>query len=213
MRRRGIGAGSPGSLCAFLIAVTFLTGCKSEPRCEPAIAKVELPARILFFYPRDPILPKGEKSVLCYGVAEAKSVRLDPPVEDIKPSLSRCIEIAPKRTTTYTLTAVGQDGRSVTQSASVRIGGPRVKIIEVSVNSLQVRRGEDVTVCYHVKNAATVKVEPGHKMNVASPGHGCYADQPKQDTTYLVTAYDADGVFDSEQVTVKVSQMRDQHRK
>src|ERR1051326_9037450 len=68
--------------------------------------------KILQFYAREGSIAEGGKSVICYGVLHAKSVRIDPPVESVSPALSRCILAAPARETRYTLTAEGADGRS-----------------------------------------------------------------------------------------------------
>jgi hypothetical protein len=78
--------------------------------------------KILQFYAAPDSLDAGERSSLCYGVYKAKSVRIEPAVEPIEPSLNRCIEVAPKRTTTYTLTAVGDDGKTISASVKVKVG-------------------------------------------------------------------------------------------
>ena len=62
--------------------------------------------RIPTFLAEPGVLKPGESAHLCYGVVNAVSVKLDPPVEALKPTYRHCIEIAPKKTTTYTLTAV-----------------------------------------------------------------------------------------------------------
>lgn len=61
------------------------------------------------------------KTLLCYGVANAKSVRIEPALESITPSLSRCIEASPRKTTEYTLTAEDNAGRSVAQTIVVKV--------------------------------------------------------------------------------------------
>ncbi len=66
-------------------------------------------------------LAKGATSKLCYGVVNAKTVALDPPVERVWPALTRCIEIKPAHTTTYTLTATDEGGHSTQQSATVEV--------------------------------------------------------------------------------------------
>ena len=65
------------------------------------------------------LLARGEHTQLCYGVENAKTVKLDPPVEQIQPSYRHCLEIAPKTTTTYTITA--DDGKGHTQSQSLTV--------------------------------------------------------------------------------------------
>ena len=88
----------------------------------------------------------------------------------------------------------------------MKIGAALPKIIEVSVNSVNVHPREQVTVCYKVKNASAVKVAPGRILNtgVLTPGHGCVTDAPLKTTTYTVTATGADGKTDTEHVTVNV---------
>jgi hypothetical protein len=64
-------------------------------------------------------LKRGQTAELCYGVENAKTLKLDPPVEDIKPSYQHCLQIAPTKTTTYTITA--DDGAGHTKSLSLEL--------------------------------------------------------------------------------------------
>ena len=209
MGRRRIGARDPRSLrLTAALAAVLLTCCAPQPpKPKPKSAFVDVhPARIIQFYARDPVLARGEKTVLCYGVDNANAVRLEPSVDRIWPSPSRCIEISPDKDTTYKLTAEGPGGKTVEQSVTVEVGPPRVKIIEVSVNSLTVHPRESVSICYKVANASSVVVKPGRKLSlqVTTPSHGCWVDQPLQTTTYTVTASGAAGSTDTEHVTVRV---------
>jgi hypothetical protein len=61
----------------------------------------------------------GDRVVLCYGVNNAKSVRIDPFVHGVWPALSRCVDVHPRRTTEYTITATDAAGRS--DSEKVRV--------------------------------------------------------------------------------------------
>lgn len=63
----------------------------------------------------------GQTALICYGVVNAKSVRIEPPIESLTPSLSRCIQAAPRKTTEYTLTAENGAGHSVTQTIVVKV--------------------------------------------------------------------------------------------
>lgn len=60
-------------------------------------------------------------TLVCYGVANAKSVRIEPAIEEITPSLSRCIQASPQKTTGYTLTAEDGAGHSVSQTIVVKV--------------------------------------------------------------------------------------------
>jgi hypothetical protein len=48
--------------------------------------------------------------MLCYGVENAKSVRISPMLRGVYPSPNHCLEIVPEHTTHYTLLAEGYDG-------------------------------------------------------------------------------------------------------
>ncbi len=67
------------------------------------------------------VLKRGETAQLCYGVVNAKTVKLDPPVEPIKPMYFHCVEIAPKKTTTYTITAENGTGQKKSESLTLPV--------------------------------------------------------------------------------------------
>ena len=66
-------------------------------------------------------LKRGEHTQLCYGVENATKVTLDPPVAPVKPTYMNCLEIAPKTTTTYKITASDAAGHSQSQSLTVHV--------------------------------------------------------------------------------------------
>src|ERR1017187_8681362 len=72
--------------------------------------------KILQFYAREGGLTEGTASVICYGVVNARALRIEPPVEGVSVSPNRCVEVAPERDTRYTLTAEGSDGHTVSES-------------------------------------------------------------------------------------------------
>ena len=63
----------------------------------------------------------GGGVLMCYGVSNATKLRIEPDVEPVKPAITHCLEIFPKKTTTYTLTAEDDRGNSKTASLTVRI--------------------------------------------------------------------------------------------
>jgi len=180
--------------------------CGSSPPPHSATAG-KAPAsaapRIAQFYATAPTLPKGEQELICYGVENAVKVTLAPPPQELSAALSRCIEVQPDATTRYTLTVEGSSGPPVTGQLTVNVGPPHVKIIDVTVSSLNVARGSLVSLCYHVQNAESVEIEPIHFRARTSP-HACGTDTPRKTTTYVVTAHGAEGSHDQERVTVQV---------
>jgi hypothetical protein len=69
----------------------------------------------------NPQIRRGEKAQLCYGVANAKKVTLEPQSSPVWPSYSRCVDVSPTKTTTYTLTASDDSGHSVSQAFTVKV--------------------------------------------------------------------------------------------
>jgi len=67
------------------------------------------------------VLKRGETTQLCYGVVNATTVKLDPPVEQAKPVFRRCVDISPQHTTTYTITASDAKGNSQSESITVQV--------------------------------------------------------------------------------------------
>jgi hypothetical protein len=180
-------------------AALALAACSRTPP-PPAPSPTPAP-RITQFYTTAPQLARGEKGLLCYGVENAKTVWLAPPRRELSAALTRCVEVEPAATTTHTLTAEGAGG-SAKQELTVTLGPPRVKIVEVWVNSLELAAGDQLQLCYKVQNAASVRVEPKIAMLTAKPN--CGTASPKRTATYTVTATGAGGEQDSEHVTVKV---------
>jgi hypothetical protein len=77
--------------------------------------------KILDFYASPPTVRLGQKSLICYGVNAAESVRLDPPVEQLHPAVSHCFQVAPSRDTEYKLTVRDRAGHTLTQSLTIQV--------------------------------------------------------------------------------------------
>lgn len=76
---------------------------------------------IMQFYATPPVVMRGETVQLCYGVSNAKTVRLEPQSNAVWPSFSRCVDVAPTKDTTYTLTIEDGAGHTKTASAMVQV--------------------------------------------------------------------------------------------
>jgi hypothetical protein len=73
------------------------------------------------FYAIPAVIHRGEESQLCYGVANAKTVKLEPQSNPVWPSYSRCVEVSPTKDTTYTLTIEDAAGNTKSQTAEVKV--------------------------------------------------------------------------------------------
>ena len=76
----------------------------------------ELALQMLYATPE---IRRGETAQVCFGVANAKSVTLLPQPSPVWPSHNLCVDVKPNKTTTYTLTATGQDGKQVSGQVQV----------------------------------------------------------------------------------------------
>lgn len=73
------------------------------------------------FYAAPNTIHRGETAKLCYGVANAKKVRLEPQSNSVWPSFSRCVDVSPTATTTYTLTIEDAGGKTKSQTLEVKV--------------------------------------------------------------------------------------------
>jgi hypothetical protein len=95
---------------------------RSDPRAwVRPIGSRPGPVRILQFYASVGTLTAGQKALLCYGVENARSVRISPMLQEVYPSLSRCVEILPQHTTHYMIMAEGYDGQVATRSFTLAV--------------------------------------------------------------------------------------------
>jgi hypothetical protein len=190
-----------GSAVPLLAAAWIQTSC-TRTESPPRTSKPE-PVRIIQFYATAPKLARGDRELLCYGVENAKTVWLSPPRQELTASATRCVEVNPASTTTYTLSAEGAHGPPATQEVTVDVGSPRARIVEVKVSTLELKRGDELSICYRVENAKSVEIQPIHFRGGPRP-EVCTVASPHETTTYVVAAVGADGDKDEERVTVKV---------
>jgi len=76
---------------------------------------------IQMFYVSPKTIHRGETAQLCYAVANAKTVTLEPQDSPVWPSPSRCVDVSPGQTTSYTLTIDDGAGHSQTQSLELKV--------------------------------------------------------------------------------------------
>lgn len=123
-------------IAALYVAWVFYSRYESNKSAEQAIAarKAEQQKRVVDeiygsgeirfqnFSADNGVLKQGESTELCYGVVNATSVKLTPPVDEaIKPMYHHCVEVAPKKTTTYTMTAYDAKGNNKSVSLTIQV--------------------------------------------------------------------------------------------
>src|SRR4051812_43853376 len=115
-----------GRIGLVLIALALIVGLASLHRAdrEASVRPVGThtpPVRITQFYATAGTVLSGQKARVCYGVENARSVRISPELEDVYPSPSRCVDVVPERTTHYTILAEGFDGAMATRSFTLAV--------------------------------------------------------------------------------------------
>ncbi|MDX2150083.1 MAG: hypothetical protein SFV54_05065 [Bryobacteraceae bacterium] len=201
-------------LAAAYLFVVFLHRDLSERRMrirsrQPVAAVIdegEPGLRILAFYANSGELIRGEHAVVCYGVRDAAAVRLEPPVETLKPVWSRCFSVYPRENTTYT-TAVDGSGKSTSASFAIDVVPPPPRILFISISSDDVKLGEPVTLCYGVKNAVAAWLEP-LRQPLRISEKTCIRSIPVRTLDYTFVAKGETGALDREKFTIKVRQRR-----
>jgi len=123
-------------IAALYVAYTFYSRYDNNRRAQAAINAAQQEARqkqeraifgsgevsFTTFGADDAHLKRGQSTELCYGVVNATAVKIEPALSEApRVSPRHCVEIAPKKTTTYTITASDAKGNSKTESITVQV--------------------------------------------------------------------------------------------
>jgi hypothetical protein len=73
------------------------------------------------FYAAPAAIRPGQTATLCYSVFGAVALRLDPPVAEVYPALTHCIQATPRQTAEFTLTATDSAGHTATSKLVVKV--------------------------------------------------------------------------------------------
>jgi hypothetical protein len=159
--------------------------------------------RITQFYATSGEITDAGHSTVCYGVENARSVRLEPPVYDVRPALTRCFWVEPKQDTTYSLSAVGNDGSSDSASFRVLVKPAPPSILFMAVSKNEIVKGDAVTVCYGVEHAKGVRLEPIGWTLFAGKKE-CVRIYPPRDMKFTLVAAGVSGATARDHFDVKV---------
>jgi hypothetical protein len=192
-------------------AVLVLAGCSPPSPPRKASAPRGEPVKILAFYPRDAVVTEGGTTVLCFGVSSARSVRIDPPVDGVSPTLSRCLEIRPKGETKYTLTAEGSDGQTVSQTVTVHVGVDAGSLPQISSFRIEGAQkdysGKTMyTLSFADQNAEEVSIDPPVFPTLHGAPSGQFSVTPQKTTTYTLSVRGKNGHVARKQLTVEVKE-------
>lgn len=97
---------------------------EKKPAARPLFFDWVDPAKglqLIQFYASPGVIERGESASLCYGVAQAAKVRIEPPVGNLWPSLNRCVSVSPKQDTHYKLTVEDSNGKTLEAALEIRV--------------------------------------------------------------------------------------------
>lgn len=165
--------------------------------------------KILQFYAEGATAQEGERTLICYGVLNAKSVRMEPPVAGLTPVVNRCVGVKEIRDTRYTLIAEGNDGRVV--SASFVLGAsadeealPKITKFEV-VNKKPDYSGRLVfLLSFAQSNGEEISIDPPAFSKLHGSPYGQFYVAPASTTTYTLTVKGKFGHQAQKQLTLEV---------
>jgi len=165
--------------------------------------------KILQFYSPEASVVEGSTGKICYGVVNAKSVRIEPHLEGVYPAISRCIDVAPQHETRYTLTAEGQDGRTISQSFVLGVRPDQASLPRIT--SLAIRKSErDYTgkwifsLSFAAENPEEVSIDPPVFPTLHRSPRGDFYVAPRKTTTYTLTVTGKHGHKAQRELTVQV---------
>jgi hypothetical protein len=164
--------------------------------------------RILMFYSPAGDLMEGDRATICYGVLNAASVRIEPPLDGVGVSVNRCVAAAPSEDTRYTLIATGKDGSVASESFVIRTHPdpytlPNIKVFRI------VRAEKDPSrhvflLSFTVENAEEVSIEPRVFAPMGRSVGGSFYVAPEKTTTYTLTVTGKQGRQVTQQLTVQI---------
>jgi hypothetical protein len=73
------------------------------------------------FYASPAAIHAGEPVNICYSVFGAATLHLDPPVADVYPALSHCVQASPRQDTEFKLTATDSAGHIATSKFLLKV--------------------------------------------------------------------------------------------
>jgi len=73
------------------------------------------------FYASPLSVRQGQAVSLCYSVSGATTLHLDPPLAEVYPAFSHCVQASPRQDTEFKLTATDSSGHTATAKVMVRV--------------------------------------------------------------------------------------------
>lgn len=169
-----------GASYSFRLSVTDDKGAQSVARVNVTTARTPV-VRILRFVASPAQIRAGESSTLSWSVENADTVSIDG-IGNVNANAGTT-NVAPTATTVYRLTATNSQG-SVSETVTVSVTRPDVRILFFSATPMTVVAGQSTTLSWQTENAEEVEISGIGA--VAQSGSSTVT--PTANTTYVITA-------------------------
>ena len=130
-------------------------------------------------------------------------------MEGVRPSMNRCVEAAAARSTRYTLTAEGQDGRTVSESFVVGVHPdqatlPRITSFVIAKRERDYAGKWIFSLSFSAQNPEEVSIDPPVFPTLHRSPFGSFYVAPEKTTTYTLTVTGKNGHKVQRDLTVQV---------
>ena len=184
----GTAAVSPTASTTFTATATGAGGTTAT-----AVATVNLLGATLVASPTK--IGPGQNATLTWTTANAASVSIDQGIGAVASSGSQIV--SPAATTTYTITATNG---TATATATATVNAPLA--VTLKANPANIAPGSQSTLTWASTGAASLSIDQG--VPPISGASGSVSVSPTQNTTYTITATDAQGNTSNASTTVNV---------
>ncbi len=166
------------------------TGANGTTTQTVQVAVGSTTAQILRFQASPSTIASGAQTTLSWTTSGANTISISPNVGTVTANGSTTV--SPASTTSYTLSATGTDGKTVTAVATVTVTGSAIPQIVTFVATPQsVSPGQSTKICWQVTGSTSISIAPGVGTNL-NP-NDCTTVTPSATTTYTLTATNAVG--------------------
>ncbi|MGA1864636.1 MAG: peptidylprolyl isomerase [bacterium] len=161
--------------------------------------KIPLP-QIVYFEASPSEIEKGKQSTLTWETSDTADVKILPDIGGVNASGDRAV--SPSRTTSYTLIAKNEKGKSIDKKVQIRVKIPLPQIVYFKVSPPETGKGEPFTLTWETANAVDVKLLPDiGDVNA----FGDRAVSPTQTTTYTLIAKNEEGKSIEKDIVIQVT--------
>ncbi len=190
---------------AALTPVTFtVTGTGTNGMATSSVTINDDPTYPTVAFSASPsnILP-SQSTKLFWNTTSVSSLTIDNGVGAVN-AQGGVLSVSPAQTTTYTATAVGTNGTTITAQTTVNLPAAGQVAVSLKATTPAIGAGKSTTLQWVTANAASLSIDNGVQVSAGSVGSGSASVSPAASTTYTATATDATGHTATASATVTV---------